>query len=142
MKKQKKLATRHDWTIWEILSYFYYDLGISYSYSHSAQILKTKFKAHNAKHYSKDYRRSYYYKNSFRLKLYNIFKKQKFKYGEKTGNIIDLKSNKSFLIFSFDESSFQLFKNNLKLWSLIKPLLELDTTLFKCKACGFYSLTR
>lgn len=63
------------------------------------------------------------------------------KYDEKTGNIIDLKSNKPFLIFSFDESSFQLFKNNLKLWSLIKPLLDLDSTLFKCKSAGFYSLT-
>ena len=63
------------------------------------------------------------------------------KYNEETGNIIDLNSNKPFLIFSFDESSFQLFKNNLKLWSLIKPMLEYDSTLFKCKAAGFYSLT-
>ena len=60
----------------------------------------------------------------------------------KTDNIIDLKTNKSFLIFSFDESSFQLFKNNLKLWSLIKPMLEYDSTLFKCKAAGFYSLNQ
>ena len=64
------------------------------------------------------------------------------KYNEETGNIIDLNSNKPFLIFSFDESSFQLFKNNLKLWSLIKPMLEYDSTLFKCKAAGFYSLTQ
>ena len=106
-----------------------------------ARILKTEFKAHNAKPYPRDYRRSPYYKNSFRLKLYNKFKKYRLKYDEKTGNIIDLKSNKPFLIFSFDESSFQLFKNNLKFWSLIKPLLELDTTLLKCKAGGFYSLT-
>ena len=106
-----------------------------------SRILKTKFKAHHAKPYPKDYRRNPYYKNSFRLKLTHIFKRYKLKYDEKTGNIIDLNSNEPFLIFSFDESSFQLFKNNLKLWSLIKPILEFDSTLFRCKAGGFYSLT-
>lgn len=106
-----------------------------------ARLLKTKFKAYHAKPYPKDYRRNPYYRNSFRLKLTHIFKRYKLKYDEKTDNIIDLNSNKPFLIFSFDESSFQLFKNNLKLWSLIKPMLEYDSTLFKCKAAGFYSLT-
>ena len=141
MKKLKKLAERHDWSTWEVTSFLYQDFGILYSFSHMARLLKTKFKAYHAKPYPKDYRRNPYYRNSFRLKLTHIFKRYKLKYDEKTDNIIDLNSNKPFLIFSFDESSFQLFKNNLKLWSLIKPMLEYDSTLFKCKAAGFYSLT-
>ena len=91
---------------------------------------------HFAKPYGKDYRQSPYYKQSFHLKLMPIFKKYKLKYDPETGNIINKKTNEKFHIFSFDESSFQFSPNNVKFWALLKPMIERDTTLFKCKAMG------
>ena len=96
---------------------------------------------HFAKPYGKDYRQSPYYKQSFHLKLMPIFKKYKLKYDPETGNIINKKTNEKFHIFSFDESSFQFSPNNVKFWALLKPMIERDTTLFKCKAMGAYALT-
>ena len=46
-----------------------------------------------------------------------------------------------FHIFSFDESTFQFTPNNVKFWALVKPMIEKDTTIFKCKAMGAYALT-
>ena len=69
------------------------------------------------------------------------FRKYCLKYDEKTGNIIDLNSNKKALIFSFDESAFQFVGNYIKVISLTKPQLTTDTNRYSCKAAGFYSLT-
>ena len=71
----------------------------------------------------------------------HIFKKYKLKYDPNTGNIINMETNEKFHIFSFDEASFQFTSNNVRLWALIKPMLEKDTTLFKCKAMGTYALS-
>lgn len=96
---------------------------------------------HFAKPYSKDYRQSPYYRQSFHLKLMHILKKYKLKYDPETGNITNMETNEPFHIFSFDESSFQFSPNNVKFWALIKPMIERDTTIFKCKAMGSYAMT-
>ena len=96
---------------------------------------------HYAKPYPRDYRQSPYYKQSFHLKLSRIFKKYKLKYDPTTGNIINMKTKEVFHIFSYDESTFQFSPNNVKFWALIKPMIERDTTIFKCKAMGAYALT-
>lgn len=88
-----------------------------------------------------DYRRSPYYKSAFNLMLYAKFRKYHIKYDEKTGNMMDLKSNKKVLIFSFDEAAFQFIGNYIKVYSLTKPEMKMDTNRYKCKAAGFYSLT-
>ena len=96
---------------------------------------------HFAKPYGRDYRQSPYYKQAFHLKLMHILKKYKLKYDNKTGDIINTEINEKFNIFSFDEASFQFSPNNVKFWALIRPMVERDTTIFKCKAMGAYSLT-
>ena len=73
--------------------------------------------------------------------LYAKFRKYHIKYDEKTGNMMDLKSNKKVLIFSFDEAAFQFIGNYIKVYSLTKPEMKMDTNRYKCKAAGFYSLT-
>lgn len=104
-------------------------------------MLRSKLNAKFSKPYPKDYRQSPYYKQSFHLKLNPIFKKYNLKYDTQTKNIINNDTNEPFLIFSFDESSFQFTANNVKFWALIKPLIQRDTDLYKCKAMGAYSLT-
>lgn len=75
------------------------------------------------------------------MRLYHKFRKYRLKYDQKTGNIIDLKSKKPVLIFSFDEAAFQFVGNYIKVFSLTKPRMEMDTNKYACKAAGFYSLT-
>ena len=89
----------------------------------------------------KDYRRSPYYKSTFKLNFFQKFRKYCLKYDDKTGNIIDLNSNKKVLIYSFDESAFQFVGNYIKVISLTKPQMAMDTNRYPCKAAGFYSLT-
>lgn len=135
------MGERNDWTLPEIAEAIEIRYGVRYSLTHLAQLLKKKLNMHFAKPYGKDYRQSPYYKQSFHLKLMPIFKKYKLKYDPETGNIINKKTNEKFHIFSFDESSFQFSPNNVKFWALLKPMIERDTTLFKCKAMGAYALT-
>lgn len=118
------------------------DYGVTYSYSYMTRFLRTKFNAKFAKPYPRDYRQSPYYKSSFYLKLYHIFKKYNLKYDIETESIINLDTNEPFLIFSFDESAFQFTANNVHLWSLYKPQIEKDTTHFKCKVSGAYSFCK
>ena len=73
--------------------------------------------------------------------LHQKFRKYILKYDEKTGNIKDLKSNNNVLIYSFDESAFQFVGNYIKVISLTKPRMVMDTGKYHCKAAGFYSLT-
>jgi len=109
--------------------------------SYIVPLLKNKFNIKYGKPYKQDYRRSPYYKSTFKLKLFQKFRKYCLKYDEKTGNILDLNSNKKVLIFSFDESAFQFVGNYIKVISLTKPQLSTDTNRYTCKAAGFYSLT-
>lgn len=44
-------------------------------------------------------------------------------------------------MFSFDEAAFQFVGNYIKVISLIKPQMAMDTNRYPCKAAGFYSLT-
>ena len=138
---RKIMAKRNDWTLPEIADEIENNYKVSYSLPHLAVLLRDKLKMHFAKPYPKDYRQSPYYKQSFHLKLNHIFKKYKLKYDIDTGNIINMETNEKFHIFSFDEASFQFTPNNVKFWALIKPMVEKDTTIFKCKAMGAYALT-
>ena len=138
---RKIMSTRNDWTLPEISYIIETKYGVKYSLPHLAKLLKKKLNAHFAKPYSKDYRQSPYYKQSFHLKLNHIFKKYKLQYDINTGNIINKETNEPFHIFSYDESSFQFTPNNVKFWALIKPMVKKDTTIFKCKAMGAYALT-
>ena len=79
---------------------------IEYNISYIVPLLKNNFNIKYGKPYKQDYRRSPYYKSTFKLNLFQKFRKYCLKYDEKTGNIIDLNSNKKALIFSFDESAF------------------------------------
>lgn len=115
--------------------------GVSYSLAHVARILRNRIHARFSKPYPHDYRRSPYYKSIFFLKLYQKLGKYRLKYDVNTGNIIDLNTNKPFLIFSFDEASFQFTSNYIKVWSVEKPEIATDSTRYSCKAGGFYSLT-
>ncbi len=45
------------------------------------------------------------------------------------------------LIFNFDEAAFQFVGKYIKVFSLTKPQMEMDTNRYACKATGFYSLT-
>ena len=137
----KIMSKRNDWTLHEIADEIKTKYGVSYSFAHLAKILKEKLKMHFAKPYPKDYRQSPYYKQSFHLRLMHIFKKYDLKYDINTGNIINMKTNENFHIFSYDESSFQFAPNNVRFWATIRPMIERDTTLFKCKAMGAYALT-
>jgi len=103
--------------------------------------MRQKFNAKFGKPYTHDYRRSSYYQQSFHLKLYHKLKKYKLKYDCNSGNIINLETNEPFLFFSFDESSQQLYANNIKTWSLKKPQMVKNTEKIKSNAAGFYSLT-
>ena len=116
--------------------------GVTYSYSYITRFLRKEFNAKFAKPYPKDYRRSPYYKSSFYLKLYYIFKKYNLKYDIENECIINLDTNEPFLIFSFDESAFQFTANNVHLWSLYKPRIDIDTTHLQCKVAGAYSLCK
>jgi len=73
--------------------------------------------------------------------LYAKFRKYHIKYDEITGNMVDLNSNKKVLIFSFDEAAFQFIGNYIKVYSLTKPEMKMDTNRYTCKAAGFFSLT-
>ena len=103
--------------------------------------LKKELNIKFGKPYRKDYRQSPYYKSIFYQRLFHKMKKYKLKYDPETGNIRDLKSNKPVLFFSFDESAFQFVGNYIKVYSLTKPRMEMDTNKYTCKAGGFYSLT-
>ena len=109
------------------------------NYLHS--FLKREFKIKFGKPYRKDYRQNPHYKSTFYLNLFQKLRKYRLKYDPKTGNIIDLKSKKRALFFSFDESAFQFVGNYIKVFSLKKPRIEMDTNKYICKAAGFYSLT-
>ena len=69
-------------------------------------------------------------------------KKYKLKYDPETGNIQDLKSYKLVLFFLvLMNQHFQFVGNYIKVYSLTKPAMEMDTNKYTCKAGGFYSLT-
>ena len=114
-------------------------MEFSLAYLHS--FLKENFNIKFGKPYRKDYRQNPHYKTIFYTRLFHKFRKYRLKYDQKTGNIIDLKSKKPVLIFSFDEAAFQFVGNYIKVFSLTKPRMEMDTNKYKCKAAGFYSLT-
>ena len=138
---RKILRTRNDWLLPEISFIIETKYGVKYSSAHLSKLLKEKLKMHFAKPYPRDYRQSPYYKQSFHLKLNPIFKKYQLKYDINTGNIINMATNEPFHIFSFDESSFQFTPNNVKFWALVKPMVERDSSIFKCKAMGAYALS-
>lgn len=138
---RKKLLKRHDWLLFEIQILIKEDYGVFYDQSHLAKLLRKKLKMHFAKPYSKDYRQSPYYKQIFHLKLYHIFKDFSLRYDPETDYITNMDTMKPFHIFSFDEASFQFTSNNVKFWSLIKPLLEKDATMFQCKTMGSFALS-
>lgn len=114
---------------------------VEYNPSYIISFLKNNFNIKYGKPYRIDYRRSPYYKSTFKLNLFQKFRKYCLKYDENTGNIKDLKSNKKVLIYSFDESAFQFVGNYIKVISLTKPQIATDTNRYPCKAAGFYSLT-
>lgn len=103
--------------------------------------LRNKFNIKYGKPYKHDYRRKPTYKSHFHLVMYQKFKKYDLVYDEKTGNIRDHKLNKPILIFSFDEAAFQFVGNYVKVCSLTKPEMAVDSTKYHCKGGGFYSLT-
>lgn len=115
--------------------------GIEYNLSYIVSFLKNNFNIKYGKPYRQDYRRSPYYKSTFKLNLYQKFRKYCLKYDEKTGNIYDLKTNRKVLIYSFDEAAFQFVGNYIKVISLTKPQMSMDTNRYHCKTAGFYSLT-
>lgn len=115
--------------------------NVEYNTSYIVPFLRNHFQIKYGKPYRRDYRRSPYYKSTFKLNLYQKFGKYCLIYDEKTGNIFDLKSNKKVLIYSFDESAFQFVGNYIKVISLTKPQISMDTNRYDCKAAGFYSLT-
>lgn len=115
--------------------------NVEYNTSYIVPFLRNHFQIKYGKPYRRDYRRSPYYKSTFKLNLYQKFGKYCLIYDEKTGNIFDLKSNKKVLIYSFDESAFQFVGNYIKVISLTKPQMAMDTNRYDCKAAGFYSLT-
>lgn len=137
----KKLLKRHDWLLFEIQILIKNDYGVFYDQSHLSKLLRKKLGMHFAKPYTKDYRQSPFYKQSFHLKLYHIFKRFNLRYDPETDYITNMDTMKPFHIFSFDEASFQFTSNNVKFWSMIKPLLEKDTTMFECKTMGSYALS-
>lgn len=113
---------------------------MDYHLSSVIRILRNKFKAKFGKPYPHDYRRNKHYKSTFHLKLHQKFRKYDLKYDE-TGNIIDRTNGKPFLIFSFDEAAFQFTSNYVRVWSIFKPEIENDSTIYSCKMAGFHSLT-
>jgi len=106
-----------------------------------ARYLRKKFKAKFSKPYTIDYRRSPYYKQSFRLKLYHKLNKYNLKYDNTTNKLLNVDTNEPFLIFSFDESSQQFTSNNVRVWSLNKPKMFKNGYKVKVNAAGAYSLT-
>ena len=119
----------------------YNEYHVLYSLSGVTRLLRDKFNAKFGKPYPHDFRRNKRYKSIFHLKLYQKLRKYDLKYDSETGNIIDRKTGKPFLIFSFDEAAFQFTSNYLRVWSLTKPQMENDSTIYSCKMAGFYSLT-
>ena len=117
------------------------DFDVTYSLSGVIRLLRNKLNAKFGKPYPHEYRRSKYYKSTFHLNLHQKLRKYDLKYDNKTGNIINRKTGKPFLIFSFDEAAFQFCSNYLKVWSLFKPQIENDSTIYSCKMAGFHSLT-
>ena len=115
--------------------------NVEYHLSYIVSFLKINYNAKYGKPYRTDYRRSPHYRSTFYITLYQKFRKYCLKYDEETGNIFDLKLNKRVLIFSFDEAAFQFVGNYIKVISLTKPQMLMDTNKYKCKAAGFYSLT-
>ena len=104
-------------------------------------LLKDRFDIKFGKPYRRDYRQKSNYKTIFYNRLYHKINKYTLKYDQNTGNIVDLKSGKPALFFSFDESAYQYVGNYVKVYSLHKPRMEMDTNKYVCKAAGFYSLT-
>ena len=138
---KKKLSQRDDWFTWEISNFIYNEFGVKYHISSVIRILREKLNAKFGKPYPHEYRRNKHYKSSFHLKLRQKLRKYDLKYDNKTGNITDRSTGKPFLIFSFDEAAFQFTSNYVKVWSLFKPQIETDSTIFSCKMAGFHSLT-
>ena len=93
---RKIMSKRNDWTLPELSYIIKKEYGVTYSLAHLAILLRKKLNAHFAKSYSKDYRQSPYYKQSFHLKLNAIFKKYKLQYDSNTGNIINKETNEAF----------------------------------------------
>lgn len=127
--------------LWEIVALIKEMFGITYHSSYIITFLKKHYNVKYGKPYRIDYRRSPYYKSTFKINLYQKFRKYCLKYNPKTGNIKDLNSNQKVLIFSFDEAAFQFVGNYIKVVSLTKPQMKMDTNRYPCKAAGFYSLT-
>ena len=65
---------------------------IQYHLSYIVTFLKNNLHIKYGKPYRRDYRRSPYYKSTFKLNLYQKFCKYCLKYDEKTGNIHDINS--------------------------------------------------
>ena len=95
-------------------------MEFSLGYLHT--FLKINFNIKFGKPYRKDYRQNPHYKTIFYMRMYHKFKKYRLKYDQKTEKIIDLKSKKSVLIFSFDEAAFSIC------WQLHKSLLTNKTS--------------
>ena len=138
---KKKLSKRDDWQTWEIQNLILSEYGVKYSHSQLIRLLRTRLGLRFAKPYPIDYRRSPYYKQIFNLKLYHILKHYKLKYDIEKNLIINAETNEPFLIFSFDEASFQFNKNSVKMWSSNKPTTQKNTSKYVCKVAGSYSLT-
>ena len=138
---KKKLSERDDWLTWEIQNLIYDEFRIKYSHSQLTRLLRTRLGLRFAKPYPIDYRRSPYYKQIFNLRLYHKLKNYKLKYDIKNNQILDAETNEPFLIFSFDEASFQFNKNSAKMWSLKKPSMKKNSNRYSCKVAGSYSLT-
>ena len=119
----------------------YDEFGIKYSHSQLTRLLRTRLGLRFAKPYPIDYRRSPYYKQTFNLRLYHKLKHHKLKYDLKNNLILDAETNELFLIFSFDEASFQFNKNSAKMWSIHKPTMKKNSDRHACKVAGSYSLT-
>jgi len=138
---KKKLSERDNWLTWEIQNLIYDEFGVKYSHSQLIRLLKTKLGLRFAKPYPIDYRRSPYYKQTFNLRLYHKLKHHKLKYDIKNNVILDAETNEPFLIFSFDEASFQFNKNSAKMWSVRKPTMKKNSDRYSCHVAGSYSLT-
>jgi len=138
---KKKLSERDNWLTWEIQNLIYDEFGVKYSHSQLIRLLKTKLGLRFAKPYPIDYRRSPYYKQTFNLRLYHKLKHHKLKYDIKNNVILDTETNEPFLIFSFDEASFQFNKNSAKMWSVRKPTMKKNSNRYSCHVAGSYSLT-
>ena len=67
---KKKLSERDDWLPWEILAFIKKEFKKEYHPSYIVTFLKKNYNIKYAKPYRRDYRRSPYYKSTFKLNLY------------------------------------------------------------------------